>query len=127
MSKVKTDKKLELIRTIRLQNQYNRQLFRSRENLLYSDDPIGRHGEIYGLEAAAYPVKDLSQVKSEPSKADASGSILKGFRIRFAIAMLLFIAFVYCDVKHVSLLDQTSDTLYQIITESRQLPHLLDF
>ncbi|MDO4303648.1 MAG: hypothetical protein Q4D94_06990 [Bacillota bacterium] len=127
MSKVKTDKKLELIRTIRLQNQYNRQLFRSRENLLYSDDPIGRHGEIYGLEAAAYPVKDLSQVKSEPSKADASESILKGFRIRFAIAMLLFIAFVYCDVKHVSLLDQTSDTLYQIITESQQLPRLLDF
>ena len=125
MSKVKTDKKLELIRTIRLQNQYNRQLFRSRENLLYSDEPVGRHGEIYGLEAAAYPVKDLSQMKRELPKEEASGSILKGFRIRFVIAMLLFIAFIYCDVKKVSLWDQTSDTLYQLITESQQLPALV--
>ena len=59
MSKVSTDKKLELIRTIRMQNQYNRQLFRSRENLVYSDDPSLRHGEIYGLESAAYFVSDF--------------------------------------------------------------------
>ncbi len=124
MSKVKTDKKLELIRTIRMQNQYNRQLFRSRENLLYSDMPAGRHGEIYGLEAAAYPVKDFVQAKNEPGKEDSSGSILKGFRIRFVIAMLIFIAFIYCDIKNISLWNQTSDSLYRLITESQILPLL---
>ncbi len=42
MNKVGTDKKLELIRAIRMQNNYDRQLFRSRENFLYSDAQIGR-------------------------------------------------------------------------------------
>lgn len=125
MGKVKTDKKLELIRTIRLQNQYNRQLFRSRENLLYSDEP-DRRGEIYGLEAAAYPAGNLPQTRTEPSKNGTAGNMLKGFRIRFAIAMLLFIAFVYCDVKNISVWDQTSRTLHQLITESQQLPQLFE-
>ncbi len=102
MSKVSTDKKLELIRTIRMQNQYNRQLFRSRENLIYSDDPSVRHGEIYGLESMSYPIKEEpARIKNANNNPDSGSGIFRSFRIRFLIAMGLFLAFVYCDIRDI--------------------------
>lgn len=125
MSKVGTDKKLELIRAIRMQNHYDRQLFKSRENFLYSDAPSQRHGEIYGLEAygmdaGAYPARDGA--KDANDKTD--GSLLKGFRVRFAIAMVLFLAFVYCDMKNIKIGEQSTETLYQMIMGSQMIPQL---
>lgn len=117
MSKVGTDKKLELIRAIRTQNHYDRQLFQSRENLLYSDSPSKRHGELYSLEAAAYPVQDSPFLKASPEKKEES--LFQGFRIRFVLAMILFLAFVYCDIRDVKIWEQTTDTLYQIICETK--------
>lgn len=126
MSKVSTDKKLELIRTIRMQNQYNRQLFRSRENLIYSDEPSSRHGEIYGLEAAAYPVKeDLSQLKNTNNNPEAGNGIFRSFRIRFLIAMGLFLAFVYCDIRDIRIGSVTTDYLYQIMNENEIIPEFI--
>lgn len=126
MSKVSTDKKLELIRTIRMQNQYNRQLFRSRENLVYSDDPSLRHGEIYGLESAAYPVKeDLSQLKNANHNPESEKGFFRGFRIRFLIAMGLFLVFVYCDIRDIRLGSVTTDYLYQIINENEMIPEFI--
>lgn len=121
MSKVGTDKKLELIRAIRMQNNYDRQLFRSRENFLYSDSPSQRHGEIYGLEAAAYPVPS-----APPADEKTDGSLLKGFRLRFIIAMVIFLAFVYCDLRGISIAGKSTDTLYQMIVDSQMIPQLTD-
>lgn len=126
MSKVSTDKKLELIRTIRMQNQYNRQLFKSRENLIYSDDPSLRHGEIYGLESMTYPVKeDPMRLKAVNEKPDTGSGIFRSFRIRFLIAMGLFLAFVYCDIRDVRIGSVTTDYLYQIINENEVIPELI--
>lgn len=126
MSKVSTDKKLELIRTIRMQNQYNRQLFRSRENLIYSDDPSARHGEIYGLESVACPVKeDPSRLKNANNNPEAGNRIFRSFRIRFLIAMGLFLAFVYCDIRDIRLGGVTTDYLYQIINENEMIPEFI--
>lgn len=126
MSKVSTDKKLELIRTIRMQNQYNRQLFKSRENLIYSDDPSLRHGEIYGLESMAYPAKeDSMRLKTVNEKPDTRSGIFRSFRIRFLIAMGLFLAFVYCDIRGIRIGSITTDYLYQIINENEMIPELI--
>lgn len=126
MSKVSTDKKLELIRTIRMQNQYNRQLFKSRENLIYSDDPSLRHGEIYGLESMAYPVKeDFTHMKNANNSPDSGSGIFRSFRIRFLIAMGLFLAFVYCDIRDIRIGSVTTDYLYQIINENEVIPELI--
>ncbi len=116
MNKVGTDKKLELIRAIRMQNNYDRQLFRSRENFLYSDAPSSRHGELYSLEAAACPVQDVPFQNSVPEKKDES--LLKGFRLRFVLAMVLFLAFVYCDIREIAIWEQTTDALFQMIRET---------
>lgn len=127
MSKVGTDKKLELIRAIRMQNHYDRQLFRSRENFLYSDNPSQRHGEIYsleayGMDAGAYPAADGSLQKTANDKTD--GSLLKGFRVRFVIAMVLFLAFVYCDMRNIKIGGQSTETLYQMILDTQIIPQL---
>lgn len=114
MSKVNTNKKLELIKTIRMQNQYNRQLFRSREGFLYSDVPPVRRGEIYGLETEENP--DM------PDK----GKIYGSFRIRFVIAAALLMAFILCDVKHVSYKGENTDTVFGRITSNINITELLD-
>lgn len=126
MSKVSTDKKLELIRTIRMQNQYNRQLFRSRENLIYSDDPSVRHGEIYGLESMSYPIKEEpARIKNANNNPDSGSGIFRSFRIRFLIAMGLFLAFVYCDIRDIRIGSVTTDYLYQIINENEMIPEFI--
>ena len=119
MSRVDTDKKLELVRTIRMQDQYNRQLCRSREQLLYSDNSGLKKGEIYGLETAAIPVVDRISRKTDTGtgKEQENGGLLKGFRIRLVIAMLLFLAFVFCDVKGIGIGAETMDTLFERMTE----------
>lgn len=126
MSKVSTDKKLELIRTIRMQNQYNRQLFKSRENLIYSDEPSVRHGEIYGLESTAYSLKEEPfSLKNANNNSETGNGIFRSFRIRFVIAMGLFLAFVYCDIRNVQIGTVTTDYLYQIINENEVIPEFI--
>lgn len=125
MGKVGTDKKLELIRTIRMQNQYNRQLFKSRENLIYAEDPSMRHGEIYGLETMTYPLKEEAARTNE--RAGEGSGMLRSFRLRFLIAMGLFLAFVYCDIRKIQIGSVTSGQLYQIINENEMIPELLNW
>lgn len=109
MGKVNTDKKLELVRAIRMQNHYDRQLFRSREGLLYSDLPDGR-GELYGLENME---KSLNGEQERP----VTGS----FRIRFVIAMILLLFFILCDINQVSYQGETASSVFGRIVESPDL------
>lgn len=120
MGNIDTDKKLELVKTIRMQNQYNRQLCRSREQILYADNPYNKKGEIYGLEAIAMPVSGQLAGKAgvrENSEKEQTGA-LRGFRIRLVIAMLLLLAFVFCDVKGIRLGNETMDTLFERMTQT---------
>lgn len=114
MSKVNTDKKLELIRAIRMRNQYDRQLIRMREGIIYSDLPEGKHGELYGLEDSAPPRQ------TEKSKA------LVNFRIRFVIAVLLLLCFILCDVNHISIGKEDADSFYHRIKSSTEIEELID-
>ena len=114
MSKINTDKKLELVKAIRMQNQYNRQLFRSREGFLYSDEPLVRRGEIYSLEA-----EDKPEVPN-------SGKVYGSFRIRFLIAMVLLVVFILCDVSHLSYEGENTDTIYGRITQNMDIAELLE-
>jgi hypothetical protein len=114
MSKVNTDKKLELIRAIRMQNQYDRQLIRMREGIVYSDQPDGKHGELYGLEEPA------------PSEQTGKSKVLVNFRIRFVIAVLLLLGFILCDVNHITIGKEDADSLYTRIKSSTEIEALID-
>lgn len=115
MGKINANKKLELVKAIRMQNQYNRQLFRSREHFLYSDTPQARFGEIYGLE----DVKPAAEEKSAP--------VAGGFRIRLAIALALFVLFVLCDINHISYEGETTGTVFERMTNSPDLTEFFEF
>lgn len=115
MGKVSANKKLELIRAVRMQNHYNRQLFRAREGILYPDLP-GRQRELYGLE------EDLNAMSQERDKPTAGS-----FRIRFVIAMVLLLFFILCDLNHLSYQGETTDTIYGRMTKSPDVTELFEF
>lgn len=115
MGKVSANKKLELIKAVRMQNHYNRQLFRAREGILYPELQ-GRHGELYGLE------EDLSAMPQEGNKPIA-GSL----RIRFVIALMLFLFFILCDLNHLSYLGENTDTIYGRMTQSPDVTEFFEF
>lgn len=120
MNRVNTDKKLELIKAIRMQNHYDRQLFRMREGFLYSDSPQYRHkeygnGELYSLEA---PEKSVPEERSRT---------LTGFRIRFVLAVLLLISFILCDVNHISFGKMDADTFFEKLQSSVRIEEISDF
>ena len=114
MNKIDTEKKLELIRTIRSQNQYDRQLFRMREGLLYSDTPALRRGELYGLETHG---SDMSPLKNK-----SFGS----FRLRFALAIVFLFAFILCDINHLSIGTENTDTVLTYLTNNTDLLQILN-
>lgn len=121
MSKYQTEQKLELIRAIRLQNQYDRQILNRHENILYKD-PKGR-SELYSLEdTALLPAMNgkhkgkTELIRREP-KEHEGGGFLSGTRLRLALAMILFLLFVYCDVKGVSPIGKTTDEVLNILQE----------
>lgn len=114
--KVTTDQKLELVRTIRAQNEYNRRICKSREHLLYAEIPGDRSSEIYGLEAEP---QDALQSQDTPKK------LFGGFRFRFVMAIALFLAFVFWDQQQSSFFGYTKDKLQKIITQSIDMDGLM--
>lgn len=119
MNKVSTNKKLELVKAIRMQNQYDRQLLRLRENFLYSDSsslrPPVKHGELYSLE------EDAKQTPDEKAAPVAGG-----FRIRLVIAMVLLLSFIICDIRQISYEGESAATIFERISEDTDLTEVLD-
>ncbi|MBD5455877.1 MAG: hypothetical protein HDR23_05290 [Lachnospiraceae bacterium] len=117
MSHINTDQKLELVRTIRMQNQYNRMKCRERESFLYGKPLPHDRKELYSAEAAmSFPAQPEIM---EPEK---SGGLLTGFRIRFLIALVLFSVFIYFDKNDISILGKNTFELFVSLTESIDLP-----
>lgn len=117
MSHINTDQKLELVRTIRMQNQYNRMKCRERENFLYGKPLPHDQKELYSAESAmSYAAQPGTM---EPEK---SGSLLTGFRIRFLIALILFSVFIYFDKNDISIFGKNTFELFVFLTESIDLP-----
>ena len=119
MNKISTNKRLELVKAIRMQNQYDRQLLRSRENFLYSDSaalrPAIKHGELYSLE---------EETKGIPE--DKAAPVAGGFRIRLVIAMVLLLSFIICDMKQISYEGESTATVFERIAEDTDLTGVLD-
>ncbi len=115
MNKVNTNKKLELVRAIRMQNHYNRQLFRSREGFLYPELPQSRQPELYSLEA-----------ENDPALTGRDKGGGSSFRLRFVIAMALLLLFILCDINQISYGNETTDTLFEKVVSSPDFGDFLD-
>ncbi|GFI15397.1 MAG: hypothetical protein HFI43_05320 [Lachnospiraceae bacterium] len=119
-TKISAAKKLELVKAIRMQNQYNRQLFRNREGFLYADtsQDRGHYGELYSLEE---PPKPAASTAPEDNK-----STMGGFRLRFMIALILLLSFVLCDANNISYGGENADTIFERITSSPDVGNWLE-
>lgn len=117
MRHVNTDQKLQLIQTIRSQNQYNRMKCREREQFLYGSGNGNEKRELYGAEAAVnYPLTGENVI---PGKKN---SVFTGFRLRFLAAVILFSVFIYLDRNDIDILGKTSQEFFDILTENISLP-----
>lgn len=120
MGNLETDRKLQLVRDVRIQNHYDRQLLRRRENILY--DTVGtKKGELYGLEDATVSYGNDKyyerRLEGEP-QMQGTGVFLKGLRIRFVIAMLLFLGIVYCDSAQIKIADRSMEQIHMMLQEN---------
>lgn len=118
MSKVNTNRKLELVRMVRMQHQSNRNEYRERERFLYgkSSYPTER-GEIYGAESVAYaPGREDVMPGYEKDK------VFTGFRIRFFLAIVLFGVFIFLDRNQITLYGTTTAEIFQMMIQSLTLP-----
>lgn len=122
MSHINTDQKLQLVHTIRMQNQYNRMKCREREQLLYGRSYGNDRPELYGTESAmSLPVAGEAEIP------DKKGGVFSGFRLRFLLAAALFAAFIYLDKNEISVFGKNSFDLFVSLTESIDLPADLPF
>lgn len=97
------EKKLELIHSIRLENQNNRGSLRKRERLLFGESLP----EIRSLENL--PIE--KQVTN-----NLSGNL--GFKIRIIIAVLLFTSYVLMEVNQLQYYGIDTPKIHQIINET---------
>lgn len=107
MSDITAEKRLELIRTIREDNNRNRLNLKNRESILYG----------HGYEAAIYDKKDAAP----PSQKNLS---MTGFRILAAI--LLFSLFVIMDYTDTTYFNINSETICDYLKEN-YTPNTFDF
>lgn len=122
MNHISTDQKLQLVHTIRMQNQYNRAKCREREQMLYGSSSAQERRELYGAETAmSLPVTGEKPVFGKRSR------LLTDFRLRFLIAIILFSGFIYLDKSGLSLFGKNAYDLYLFLTESIALPVTFPF
>lgn len=121
MSKIDTDKKLALVHSIRMQNQYNRMKCREREQLMYGFDSEQDKRELFSTETAAYMPGFEESTVSHPKE-----KLLSGFRLRFILAIALIGAFIYLDINKIDIYGITTDDLFQLFTENTEIKENLD-
>lgn len=116
MGQIDTNKKLELIRDIRMNHQNNREIMGRREQIIYGKSrPLVSRGEIYGLESAAIN-------EAIPAEAADTGDSLRSFKVRMVIAAILFVLFFLLDRTGQSFAGITASQVNEAITtESKDI------
>lgn len=105
------EKKMKLAQYIRAENMDNRMKIRQREKILYGTEsalPLWDRGESFRREE--YPLPDGYPDNSPPD----SGST---FRLRMAVAILLFIGFLLCDAGQYKVFGYSMNDIYSMISE----------
>ena len=123
MSHISTDQKLQLVHTIRMQNQYNRMKCRERERMLYGiSQTANDRRELYSAETAmSLPVTGEKPISGKKSR------VLTSFRLRFLIALILLSGFIYLDKNEISLFDNNTFDIFTFLTKSIDLPDDIPF
>lgn len=111
MGEINTEKKLELVRSIRMNQQNNRAIMGRREQILYgiSPSPVSK-GELYSLESTAL----TGAVPAETNQSFQNP--LRSFKIRLIVAVVLFAGFIFADRTGQSFWGINSAKIHELIT-----------
>ena len=113
MDNLSSEKKMELIRTIRMENQNNIGKIRKREQILYGKTYTDNQGYHKNYEETS-------------SKEDEFKSSFSSFKLRVALALTMFAFFLVLDVGKLDVYQVTAESLQTMINE--ELPsNLFDF
>jgi hypothetical protein len=118
MGQIETDKKLELVRAIRMSQLNNRALLNGRERLLYGHSPIKppvTKGELYSLEVAALEGGAVSGTTA------GIGSPFRSFKLRMIAAVVLFALFVFWDRTEQNIAGVTSVKIYELVNDKEDM------
>lgn len=110
-NQIPVEKKMRLAQYIRAENMDNRMKLREREKILYGEDsmpPLWSRGE---------PLKAESYLRPEEN-AQMEGSNASGtFKLRMAMAVILFIGFLLCDAGQYKIFGYSTNDIYGMISE----------
>lgn len=111
MSQIGTDRKLELVRRVRMEQHQNRNTLSNREYLLYGKPrPLAPKSELYGLEATT--------AGTMPQDNDLiGGNALKSFKMRLIITVALFAVYVFIDQANIIILGVDAARIHGLINE----------
>ena len=124
MEDVTAEKRLELVRYIREENNRNRIRMRTRENILYGkrkDNLTDGYTGYY--EENNYEAR---QPLSEEEADKASGKVFSGLWVRTLLATVLFAVYIILDFSGGSILSVNSDAIHAHIGEN-YTPNVIDF
>jgi len=117
MGQIGADKKLELVRQVRMESHHNRNTLSNREYLLYGKPRISPTKnrlleqpvrELYGLEATT--------ADGFPDSTDIlSGNMLKSFKARLIIAVVIFAVYVFIDQANIDIFGINAARIHEMI------------
>lgn len=124
MGDVTAERRLELVRYIREENNRNRMRMRTRENILYGKRKDTLTDSYTGhYEECSYEAR---QPLAEEETDKASGKVFSGLWVRTLLATVLFAVYIILDFSGGSVLSVNSDAIHAHISEN-YAPNVIDF
>lgn len=102
MSEIAQNKRMELIHQIRQEHYQNRRILQNRVGILYGNSV-------------------------EEAKDEQIYNPFTSFKIRFALALLLFVAFFIMKVQNITLGNMNAQMIHQVICKGMDLSVYLDY
>ena len=123
MEDVTAERRLELVRYIREENNRNRMRMRTRENILYGK----RKDTLTGSYAGYYEENGYESGNPLAEETDIpSGKVFSGLWVRTLLATVLFAVYIILDFSGGSIFTVNSDTIHTHISEN-YTPNVIDF
>ncbi|MBO5167001.1 MAG: hypothetical protein IJ405_04380 [Lachnospiraceae bacterium] len=124
MGDITAERRLELVRYVREENNRNRMRMRTRENILYGK----RKDTLTDSYAGHYEENsyDARHPLTEEDTAPASGKVFSGLWVRTLLATVLFAIYIILDFSGGSVLSVNSDAIHAHISEN-YTPNVIDF
>ncbi len=110
-SQIPVERKMRLAQYIRAENMDNRMKIREREKILYGTDnmpPLWNRGESLRTEGYLRPEDSM-----ETQMPETPGT----FKLRMAMAIILFIGFLLCDAGQYKIFGYSMNDIYGMISE----------